>query len=1127
MQKKHFYCFFIITFITLLSGCFFPNSCYSDIHQGWIAKVVSVQGIVQISREGKQDWEPVQLNDLFYPGDTIRVQKRSRAALILYNETVIRLDQMTTITFTGIDKEKKALIKLLSGAAYFFSRIPRSLKVNTPFVNAGVEGTEFFIRVEKDQAVLSVFEGRISATNNVGSLVLTSGQSALAQQEKAPYLSILVRPRDAVQWAMYYPPVIDYQVLDFMEIPGTDWEKALRTSLQFYRQGDLAGAFASLESVSEPVGEPGFFIYRAALLLTVGRVDEAKIDIDRVLDLDPSNAHTFALQSIIAVVQNKKNEALQLAHHAVVLDPESSTARIALSYANQAHFDLQSALSNLQDAVRLAPENALAWARLVELWLSVGNLDRALEAAEESVALNPKLSLTQTILGFVYLAQLKTHEARIAFRVAIGLDQAAPFPRLGLGLAKIREGLLKEGRSEIEIAAALSPNNSLIRSYLGKAYFEENRDKLAKEQFSVAKELDPLDPTPFFYDAIRKQTLNRPVEALEDLHTSIRLNENRAIYRSRLLLDDDLAARSASLAGIYEDLGFQQLAFVEGWKSLNTDPGNHSAHRFLADLYASVPRHEIARVSELLQSQLLQPININPVQPQLAESNLYIQEGAGPVYPSFNEYNYLFHRNRNAFQQNYITGGDNTLGNEFVYSMSRDRLSYSLGQFHYETDGFRENNDLKENIFNTFLQTSVSNNTTIQTEFRYTGTEKGDLILRFNPNIFRLTERHDERTRSIRFGFNHKFSPYSNVLGSFIFLKANYNDRLFEGVKFDSIEEDKGNLYEIRHLFVSERLILTSGIGHFNLDSKDKVSLTVPDPPMIIMSEDEETGTRHTNLYIYSKINYSTKITWTIGGSTDFFKKGPYMDLSQFNPKLGITWNPFSGTTFRAAGFRVLKKMLIADQTLEPTQVAGFNQFYDDGNGTSSWRYGIAIDQKITKKLFLGTEFSERDMKEPIIMISSTNNAYLTKVDLNEKLSRSYLYWTPFNWLAISTEYHFEQFIRDPNCTRTIEMSHVKTHRFPLGINLFHSSGLSSRVKITYFDQKGDFGNKESGITSGEDHFWVVDAFFRYRFPERSGFLSIEGKNIFNQKFNYQNVDLTHPLVYPKRLIMARFTVGF
>ena len=163
------------------------------------------------------------------------------------------------------------------------------------------------------------------------------------------------------------------------------------------------------------------------------------------------------------------------------------------------------------------------------------------------------------MLGFAYLTRVDTKEAKDAFEKAIEFDQADYLPRLGLGLAKIREGDLQEGRREIEIAASLDPNNSLVRSYLGKAYYEEKRIPLDEREYAIAKELDPKDPTPWFYDAIAKQTTNRPVEALQDMQKAIELNDNRAVYRSRLLLDSDLAARSASLGRIYSDLGFQQL----------------------------------------------------------------------------------------------------------------------------------------------------------------------------------------------------------------------------------------------------------------------------------------------------------------------------------------------------------------------------------------------------------------------------------------------------------------------------------------------------------------------------------------------------------------------------------------
>jgi len=58
--------------------------------------------------------------------------------------------------------------------------------VTTAFVNAGVEGTEFLVQVDNEKAFVSVFEGRVLASNQSGSVSLTSGQSAVAEAGKAP-----------------------------------------------------------------------------------------------------------------------------------------------------------------------------------------------------------------------------------------------------------------------------------------------------------------------------------------------------------------------------------------------------------------------------------------------------------------------------------------------------------------------------------------------------------------------------------------------------------------------------------------------------------------------------------------------------------------------------------------------------------------------------------------------------------------------------------------------------------------------------------------------------------------------------------------------------------------------------
>ena len=118
---------FTLLFIGFLLQLVVPAFSLADDCEQWVAKVVSVQGSVQARRVGETQWVPVKLNDTYCPGDMIRVQERSRAAVVLANESILRLDQKTTITFIGVEKEQTSLLDLLIGAVHFFSRIPPGL----------------------------------------------------------------------------------------------------------------------------------------------------------------------------------------------------------------------------------------------------------------------------------------------------------------------------------------------------------------------------------------------------------------------------------------------------------------------------------------------------------------------------------------------------------------------------------------------------------------------------------------------------------------------------------------------------------------------------------------------------------------------------------------------------------------------------------------------------------------------------------------------------------------------------------------------------------------------------------------------------------------------------------------
>jgi tetratricopeptide (TPR) repeat protein len=1087
---------------------------------------VSVQGSVEVKRVDATQWQPVTLNDTFCTGDRIRVGDRSRADVALANQPVLRLDQNTAIILGGIQKEQTFLVDLVQGATYFFSRATRALDVRTAFVNAGVEGTEGLIRVGDNRTEITIFEGKVVAANDVGTLSLTGGESAVAISGQAPAYRTIVKPRDAVQWALYYPPVMD--------VPPDD--------------------FAGRET-----NDPRVLAGRAASSLAVGRVDEASADLDRAVQLDPKNSEALALQAIISLVQNDTDKARTLARKAVEADRQSTSGYIAQSYVQQAQFDLEGARSSLDKAVEVNADDALAWARLAELRSSLGEQDKALEAAKKAVALNPNLSRTQSVLGFAYLMQVKTHEAKEAFQKAIEFDQADALPRLGLGLAKIREwGGLEAGRADLEIAATLDPNNALVRSYLGKAFFEEKKDDLAEREFANAKELDPKDPTPYFYDALQKQLTNRPVEALEDMEKAMELNDNRAVYRSKLSLDSDLAARSSSLGRIYSNLGFQEQALVEGWNSVNRDQTSFTAHRFLADSYSVLPRHEIARVSELLKSQLLQPLNMTPIQPTLAVSNLFLLSALGPGSSSFNEFNTLLvNRDRLTVLGSGLVGNNDTQSGEGVIAGIYKNLSYSAGISNFHSDGWRSFTNQEDFNVNGFVQMELSRQISIQAEYRYRNLQQGDTAQRFwSDNV--IPGRNNAIASNIaRGGFKYEYDPHSIVLGSFIYNNSSevLRDRppneppiglgpgggppfvpLVLGEIDGKTLSTDSYLGELQYLLRSQFFNLEMGGGYALQNGTPLLTLAadfsgIGGPPFSQRPGDPSPlndDIRHLNGYAYGYFKLLKNLTITAGGSYDWID-GPSDafrfvgdDVTQFNPKFGMIYNPLPETTIRIAAFRGMQRSLNTDQTIEPTQVAGFNQFFDDFTGTSAWNYGLAVQHKFKNHLTVGAEGTIRELE---LSTLGLNTGTREDVDGDEYHAFGYVFYTPHPWVALRGKFRWDKFKWNGDFVNV--PVDVDTYNLPLGLGFFHPSGLLANLDVSWWKQDGKFKELSTFDTrSGDDDWWLVDASVGYRMPKRYGLITVGVKNLFDKNFDYYDTDLKNYSIVPDRMVFGQVTLA-
>src|SRR5262249_8709745 len=127
-----------------------------------------------------------------------------------------------------------------------------------------------------------------------GQIEMKGGEQARVAAGQAPVKSPLIDAANIIQWCLYYPAVVDTK-----EIRFTEGEKQIvRESLAAYGAGDLRAALELFSTADVPSSEAPR-TYHAALLLSVGRVEEAQ---QLLPELSASSGPAQALRELIAAV---------------------------------------------------------------------------------------------------------------------------------------------------------------------------------------------------------------------------------------------------------------------------------------------------------------------------------------------------------------------------------------------------------------------------------------------------------------------------------------------------------------------------------------------------------------------------------------------------------------------------------------------------------------------------------------------------------------------------------------------------------------------------------------------------------------------------------------------------------
>lgn len=1076
--------------------------------------------------------------------ERVRTLEASRASILFVDETQVKLNAGAILTIRQVRTAggPASTMELQRGEAWFRTKNPRSgLTIQTPAAAAAIRGTEINIRVgAAGETTLTVVEGATELANPQGAILVNAGEEGTVLPGSAPTKRVVLNPEDAVQWALYYPTQVAYHDVGgpsgaaapasvregferlragdaaaalgrFATTPDNPWAR-LGASMAYLEAGDTERARSVLPDTpfADTVAEAERRAQLAAVGLARGDVTAARQELDTALAADPNALRPLVLLSTIELRRNRPDAARQAAERAIEAHPESVGALIAASEAAQSRFDLEAARRYLDRALAIDPQDRHALVNRARIRFGTDDTAGAADDAGRAAAIAPDDPQVRSLQGFIRLAAGDVGGARSEFESAAARDPEFAEPHLGLGLMFFRENQVNRGLDQMLTATLLEPKVALYQSYLGKAYYQAGRFPEGLSALATAKRLDPRDPTPWLYSSFFRRDQNEQVAALEDLRQAIALNDHRAVYRGRLLLDRDLATKNVSLAEIYRQLGFEAWGAFEALNSIDADLTNASAHLFLAETYGGLPDRTEALSSELLQYFLYAPVNRN-------------------AFNNFSEYTALIEQPRHQLDVTAETGSRERGFGNVSHRSGNERFAHVAFVQASRQEGFRPDRD-DDNIQG-FFQGKVSFTPRSDLFLSYTGVRRSDgasdTVNRivgddiFNAIILRQFDLTPDPTVSNHFhsqetvvGFKHQWRAGSAFTAVARRESLEQTESLpastiscdgidltmfppFAGLGARVARETRNPLkvldLQIQQATRIGRHQVIVGQQYYTLDKAMRCAETFrfEGSDETFDNEANRDGRdRGAQTYVRDEIALASWLHASAGLAYQHVRytdivSGAVSDSGQWHPRVGVAARITPTTRVRAAAFRQLNINSFASSIAPPT-VAGFVVARNEFPTAERTEYSVSIEQS-SRRVFVGGRAYRRESTVPFLVDAGS---FVPEADATGSGGSVYVNWIAHDRVTVFADdqlVHFgsRQFDRYDNVVRA-------------GVNLIHPRGLFIRVAGSHITQR--FARASvSGLP--RSRFSLADLRVAYEFAGKRGLASLEIENAFEQRF--------------------------
>ncbi len=930
--------------------------------------IVSTKGGEQANLVPRKTWRRAVVRQKLKAGDVLRTNRSGTLAIVFADRTQVRLGRNSTLVVREVRNGTPSQLRLRRGKIW--GRSPRgqsNLSVETPSATAAIRGTEWAIQADEDSSQLQVFSGSVELTNELGRLLVGTGQAARAERGIAPVRVNLVNPVGREQM-LYFVDLADG--LDLMgadnpvvqqarqNLAIEDWQAAKRDFTSLANSTDLSeqamgayGLYVAAVKSGEIPEQPRLKNSSEgdlALILMAAYDGDLRKGLefaDEALRAFRQTPEIHVAKARVEVLLGEPGKAMKTLSSALDIFPDSDRLIVAKSdWLREYGGQPKAARDLVKLVVANHPDNILARKSAIKNWMAIGGTSEAAAILTPASVQRPMDSELLALQAQLLLAENKLDAAKMVIDQALERDGVNPLIYKSLSAYWARKDKLKIALDTSLTASAINPDFGLGFLTLAQIQYDLGEGDLAFQQLDVAERLDPNSPAiPLARTAIalhRFAADDAIVNARKSLQSYrarggeyFNLSENR---ETGSLVSQ--AFRFLDLEGwgrYYADRVFDSFTPSSYFdQALNQTPGPFLIRNFDGSFNAQQSQN-FDTVSSFLQGLALEPLSVASSDRRLRFDNgNFFEAGIGGFY--FNE------DLRNVRQ---ILGGVDAIVDQPIpiavnidarYSDSGDRrrrpdldpFSRRQGSDDWQIQGFAG------------AELTSSDNIVITGEYSDQSADSETNILTQIDDRFELRERVERENRFLFGLWSHEFG-YRDILTVAGGLGG--EDRSISSLDVSSANQTPDTLSSTNSKFHYLSVNYAKGFGSLDLrlgaeysDASIRASSSrfdFGDPAIAAISNGNPFVTTISEYRAHADLRYQASENLVLQGQLEYVSgelassqagnpniPGPDQ-FSRLNWRIGISYEPVEGQWLRVANLRENNGLF--DFSFRPVAVVG------------------------------------------------------------------------------------------------------------------------------------------------------------------------------------------------------------